>query len=101
MGSIYSAADMKVNEEILSVFLRCQEKEKCPILLVIFIIELVVLAIVIRKGKTLKGCKRTDKTDIFLDNMIIYREPPIESIHKFIRVRELNNISDTRAIHTS
>lgn len=62
-------------------------KKRASLLLVIFSIELVVLANAIRK-EVKRDIREKIKLQYFPDDMNVYREQSTESVHKLIRTNE-------------
>ena len=85
-----STANMILNSEKLEAFtLRSGQRQRCPLLPLLFNIVLEILAIAIREEKEMKGIqtrKENVKLSLFVDDMILYIENPKDSIRKLLEV---------------
>ena len=84
-----STANMILNGEKLEAFtLRSGQRQRCPLLPLLFNIVLEILAIAIREEKEIKGIqiRKEVKLSLFEDDMILHIENPKDSIRKLLEL---------------
>ena len=90
-------------EKLKAFFLRSGTRQGYSLLLVLFKIDLEVLATAIRDGKEIKGIqigKEEVKRSLCADDVILYIENPKDSIRKLLElISELAKLQDTKLIH--
>ena len=82
-------ANIILNGEKLKAFpVRSGTRQGCPLSLLLFYIDLEVLAVAIREEKEIKGFQigKEVKLSLFADDMILYIENPKDSIRKLLEL---------------